>query len=130
MEKLAQLRDRRKLKAWFTQIIRNTLNDEFKRQSRFQDLKQLTESMADDSDVDTQSCGCILNMLQDLQPQYAQLLQAVDIHEQPVHTVAGRLGLSTNTTSVRLYRARKALRQRLKHVCGTQSVNSCLDCSC
>ncbi len=130
LEKLDQLRDRRKLKAWFMQIIRNTLNDEFKRQERFLDLEQFPEIVADDSSLETQSCGCVLGMLQDIQPQYAQLLQAVDIHDQPVHKVAGRLGLNSNNTSVRLYRARKALRQRLKQVCGTQSARACLDCLC
>ncbi len=59
LEKLDQLRDRRKLKAWFMQIIRNTLNDEFKRQERFLDLEQFPEIVADDSSLETQSCGCV-----------------------------------------------------------------------
>lgn len=130
LEKLSQLRDHRKLKPWFRQIIRNTLNDEFKRQARFHALEQLPEIMTDEFDTDTPSCGCVLNMLQDIQPHYAELLQAIDVHQQPLQKVAHHLGLNSNNASVRLYRARKALRHRLQQVCGTQSMRACLKCDC
>lgn len=130
LENLDHLRDPQKLKAWFRQILRNTWMDEYKRQARLFDFEQVPEPMDAEPFSSEESCDCVLTLLQQIQPQYAQLLAAIDIEERSVQEVAQQLGIQPNNASVRLYRARKALAKQLKQVCGTDSVRTCLNCSC
>lgn len=47
-----------------------------------------------------------------------------------VGEVANEPGLTANNATVRLHRARRALRQRIETVCGTCTEHACLDCTC
>lgn len=60
----------------------------------------------------------------------AEMLRRVDIEEKPLPGVAEALGITVNNATVRLHRARKALREQLQAFCGTDSMRACLDCAC
>lgn len=129
LERVHQLRDPQGFKAWFKQIALHTLLDEWRRQERFRSLDGL--SLASEEPLpEAERCRCVLTLLKGIPTQYAEVLIAVDIQGQAVNHVAQELGVAPNTLSVRLYRARKALRVRLEKVCGTQSTAACLDCQC
>ena len=40
------------------------------------------------------------------------------------------LGITPNNATVRLHRARKALKRELERSCGTCATHGCLDCGC
>ena len=75
-------------------------------------------------------CTCVSAVLHDLKPEYADIVTAVELGERPISEVALEKGLTANNASVRLHRARSALRRRLVEVCGACSEHGCLDCTC
>jgi RNA polymerase sigma-70 factor (ECF subfamily) len=72
----------------------------------------------------------VLKEANDLKPEYATLLSAVVVDGRPIVEVAAELGISANNATVRMHRARTALKQRLVDLCGTESLRACLNCSC
>ena len=58
------------------------------------------------------------------------VLRRIDLDEEPIAEVARSLGVTTNHATVRLHRARGALRKLLQDGCGTDSVKACADCAC
>ena len=75
-------------------------------------------------------CACSLGQLEHIRPEYADILRHVDIEEQPLSEAAAALGITPNNASVRLHRARKALREQLQSFCGVSSMRACLNCGC
>ena len=71
-----------------------------------------------------------LGQLDRIRPEYADMLRRVDIDEERLPEVASSLGITVNNATVRLHRARKALRDQLRSFCGVDSLRACLDCSC
>lgn len=130
LEQQQTLRDSERLAAWFKTIVSRGLSDELKRQQRFSPLTAAPEPLIE-SDPPTSGCACVLQIIKQVKPAYAEVITAVDLQNQPLqHYAAEQLGLSPNNASVRLHRARQALRNKLKQVCGTESVAACLDCGC
>ncbi len=128
------LRDRSRLRAWFFQILRRTIADhhaeralrEAKLETLAADVEEVEEAGLDEGRV----CACSLGQLERIRPEYADILRRVDIEEQPLAVAAQALGVTVNNATVRLHRARKALRERLRAVCGTESMKACLSCDC
>ncbi len=129
LEQQQTLRDSDRLAAWFKTIVSRGLSDELKRQQRFSPLTAAPEPSTE-SELPTNGCACVLQVIKQVKPAYAEVMTAVDLHDQSLHHAAEQLGLSPNNASVRLHRARQALRKKLKQVCGTESVAGCLDCGC
>lgn len=129
LQRLDQLRDPQGFKAWFKQIARNLLRDEWKRQARIASLDNIPE-VSEAPFRAEDSCACALGLLNTLPLQYAEVLTAVDIQGQAVQQVARRQGITPNSLSVRLYRARQALRLQLLERCGVDSRKTCLQCDC
>jgi RNA polymerase sigma-70 factor (ECF subfamily) len=69
-------------------------------------------------------------LLPNLEPEYAEVLVRADLEETPIGQVASDLGITTNNTTVRLHRARQALKREFKRSCGTCATHGCLDCPC
>jgi RNA polymerase sigma-70 factor (ECF subfamily) len=133
LEGLGGLKDPRRLKSWFGTIVQHSLQDQFRHWSRQAPLEQaesLPDLQAEEKAEPTLSCGCVLKLLPTLRPAYAQLLEAVDLRGDSLQKLAQNWGLSPNNLSVRLHRARQALRKELGQRCGTHSVASCLECGC
>jgi RNA polymerase sigma-70 factor (ECF subfamily) len=133
LEGLDRLKDPRRLKSWFGTIVQHSLQDEFRQWSRQAPLEQaesLPDLQAEEKAEPALSCGCVLKLLPTLRPAYAQLLEVVDLRGDSLQKLAQNWGLSPNNLSVRLHRARQALRKKLGQRCGTHSVASCLECGC
>jgi DNA-directed RNA polymerase specialized sigma24 family protein len=82
-----------------------------------------------DSELHEAVCQCINGLIATLKPEYADVLRAVEMRGEAVATVAGQPGITPGNASVRLHRARHALRQRLEAACGTCTEHGCLDCT-
>ncbi|HZH03129.1 MAG TPA: sigma factor-like helix-turn-helix DNA-binding protein, partial [Myxococcaceae bacterium] len=69
-------------------------------------------------------------LLPGLKPEYAQMVRQVDLENRPLADVAVELGVTSNNATVRLHRARQALKKQLQRCCGSCAAHGCLDCSC
>ena len=132
---LEEVGDGESVVAWFYRVLRNAVIDQYRR--RGTENKALEawgrelETMVDPSqEVQDEICGCLAGAVQELKPEYAEVIQAVDLGEQPLTEFARERGLSTSNAGVRAHRARAALRKQLIQTCGSCSVQGCLDCTC
>jgi RNA polymerase sigma factor (sigma-70 family) len=130
-QKAGQLREPGLAVPWFYAILRRTLADHHARWALRQNKLPLLEAeLGEASPAEAATCACSLGLVEGLPPQYAEILRRVDLGDEGVAEVAASLGTTVNNVTVRLHRARKALRERLRAFCGTTSVDGCLDCAC
>ena len=130
-EHASDLRDPERTRAWFFQILRRTLADHHARWAlRESKLAELSAEMERATPEEMATCACSLGQLERLRPEYADILRRVDLEDEPLATAAAAIGVTVNNATVRLHRARKALRDQLRDLCGTESVRDCLDCDC
>ena len=125
--------------AWFYTIIRHTLIDYYRskgadarRNEAF--LQELTLS-GDDTEppldeVKATVCTCLHRLLPKLRSNYAELIRRIDLEDESPKCVAEELKISQNNLTVRLHRARQALRASLEQSCGVCSTHGCLNCTC
>src|SRR5690606_13706155 len=134
-EKGAALRDEESAVAWFYRLLRNAVVDHYRRRGaearalEKEGIAQLVREELSDEEVKGTLCACMNDLLPTLKAEYAQILRAVDLEEQSVSDVARALGITANNASVRLHRARLALRRALERSCRTCASHGCLDCS-
>jgi RNA polymerase sigma factor (sigma-70 family) len=132
--KADRLRDPARGRAWLFRITRNQLADELRR------LQVPTVPPVDDGSVEAlrdemplaegHACRCAIALTDALKPEYAAVLRRVVLDETPMSALADELGVTTNNLTVRLHRARKALRERLAEHCRTETLRACLSCVC
>ncbi|NIN65241.1 MAG: RNA polymerase subunit sigma-70, partial [Anaerolineae bacterium] len=65
-----------------------------------------------------------------LKHEYREIILRVELQDEPLQHVASELGITPNNASVRLHRARRALREALQATCGACTEHGCLDCTC
>ena len=75
-------------------------------------------------------CACLDSLLEEMRPAYADLIRRIDLEGEAPAAVARDLKLTTNNLTVRLHRARQALRATLEEFCGICSKHGCLNCTC
>ncbi len=129
------LRDGEKLVPWFYHILRNLLVDHYRHNAA---LRRLKDQMAADADTATgideelfqATYPCVNDVAASLKPEYGELIRRVELADEPLHEVARDLGITPNNASVRLHRARQALREGLAAMCGACVEHACLDCTC
>lgn len=144
LDRRATLRTAAHATAWFYRILRNEIADEARRvRARRKTIERLAlaDGAAADPDAPRRAhldhpserpnpCRCVLTVLASLRDDQAALIQAVDLDGVPVADAAALFSITANHASVRLHRARAALRQRLAAHCGPCALDSCGDCSC
>jgi RNA polymerase sigma-70 factor (ECF subfamily) len=134
VERLHTLDDPAKLNAWFDAIVRRLVLDHHSARARASRREHITDTPPEPArgtlaPADS-ICACSLALLDTLPESHAELLRRVDIEDHPVREVAASLGITANNASVRLHRARAALRDRLAETCGVHTMRACLDCDC
>ena len=75
-------------------------------------------------------CACVSRLAGTLKPEYAEALEAIEVHGTPVKTFAEQRGLTAGNAAVRVHRAREALKKRVRDSCGTCAEHGCMHCSC
>lgn len=125
--------------AWFYRVLRNTVIDYYRSQlaeSRrneafLQELTRLGEDKEPPLDeMKALTCQCLYGVIPELRSNYSELLRRIDLAGESPASVAKELNVTPNNLTVRLHRARKALRAGLEESCGVCSEHGCLNCSC
>jgi RNA polymerase sigma factor (sigma-70 family) len=129
------VRDDEKVIAWFYRVLRNVVVDAHRHRAATERLEAQLIREAPGMTVPDEAlfhtvCQCVLDIAHALKPEYRDILQRVELEEASLREVAAALGMTPNNASVRLHRARHALRMALMHMCGTCAEHGCLDCTC
>jgi RNA polymerase sigma factor (sigma-70 family) len=133
LQKIDQLESDESVIAWFYQLLRNAITDHYRKAGAERKAQQVLEREAEpgfEPELRQNICTCVAAVLPTLKPAYAAIVDAVELGERPIAEVAAEVGVTTNNATVRLHRARAALRRRLVEVCGACSTHGCLDCTC
>lgn len=124
---------------WFYRILRNTVIDYYRAKAsenaRRNDFLEEAKVLADDhvpslDEVKSTVCGCLDDAISILRPGYSELIRRIDLAGESVSAVAKDMQITPNNATVRLHRARQALRQGLEESCGVCSTHGCLNCTC
>jgi len=135
LERAGELRKGESATAWFYRILRNAVID-FYRHRGVEDraltqwAAQLETTIEPDDLTRDIVCKCIARVLPSLNPNYAEILSRVDLDESSLSAFAAAAGITAANATVRIHRARKALKQALIATCGTCSTHGCLNCNC
>jgi RNA polymerase sigma-70 factor (ECF subfamily) len=118
---------------WFYRVLRNAVADRHRRGDAEQ--RALRAHAADapstwEPEWERTVCRCIHAVLPTLKDEYAAIVRQVDLEGRSLADVARTERLTTNNASVRLHRARRALKKNLEQTCGACAQHGCLDCSC
>lgn len=128
------IEDEERLAAWFYRVLRNAIVDAYRRrdvQARRTERLDEDYDLPDPSEPDERTlCECFRELLPALRPEYAAVLEAVDLDEVSISVAAERLGITANNLNVRRHRARQALRRSLEDTCRVCADHGCLDCTC
>jgi RNA polymerase sigma-70 factor (ECF subfamily) len=131
LSRVETLAEPARLTAWLYRVLRNEAHDQVARATRERASGLSPDELAEASpDDEPRACCCSLALLPTLRPEQEALLRRVDLAGEPLERVARELGLTKNATTVRLHRARKALRELWSATCGTSGARACGDCAC
>ena len=135
IEKEDSLRGEESTVAWFYRLLRNAVIDHYRSKGT---RSKFLEEWPEDLDVagepvefvKNEICTCVTHVLEEIKPQYVEALNVVDIQERPISDLAKQTGISTNNATVRVHRAREALRKQVELTCGVCATHGCVDCRC
>lgn len=123
-----------RLEAWFYRILRNAVIDHYRSRGvearGLEGFARIAESEGLDPDLDRAVCACIKDVIPALKTEYAEIIRRVELEERSLAEVSAEMGITLNNATVRLSRARGALRKRLAEVCGACTLHGCLSCAC
>jgi RNA polymerase sigma-70 factor (ECF subfamily) len=129
-----ELRDQDRLLPWFYRILRNGITDAYRRSEASQRSLERFSASEFEASVspaeEAELCSCFRELLPTLKPEYAEVIEAMDLGETGSREMSERLGVTANNLKVRRHRARRQLRERLETTCGVCAEHGCLDCSC
>lgn len=136
IEKGDTIRDGESVVAWFYRLLRNALADHWRRraadrravEARARDAKEAAD--APDPALERVVCACVKGLVPLLKPEYAVLIERVDLRDEEVGAAGRTLGITAGNARVRLHRARTALRREVARACGTCADHGCTDCTC
>jgi RNA polymerase sigma factor (sigma-70 family) len=120
---------------WFHRVLRNAWIDhgrsrDAERRALEREAAEREGEAAEPEELRAAVCACLHDVLPALKPEYADLVRQVDLEERQVSDVARSTGITANNASVRLHRARRALKDHLARACGACAAHGCLDCTC
>lgn len=133
LERTETLRSGESAVAWFYRLLRNLLIDHHRRSVREdRAVSGAALEIADGVDEELRETvgACVVSLLETLKPEYRDALRRVEMEGEKVGAYAQEVGISASNASVRLHRAREALRRRLIETCGTCATHGCRDCEC
>ncbi|HUW07672.1 MAG TPA: RNA polymerase sigma factor SigZ [Williamwhitmania sp.] len=106
------------IRSWLFQIAQNTITDNYRKQSKFTDLKNVNELESEDHNVAfNEATNYILPMLNFLPKKYAVPLKLADIDNMKQADIAQKLHLTIPATKSRIQRARQLLKAEFITCC-------------
>jgi RNA polymerase sigma-70 factor (ECF subfamily) len=135
ISRIESLRSEESATAWFYRALRNAVVDHFRRRGASERAMSALAAELDEAaepDIETRGavCQCVRALAGTLKPEYAEALTRVEVDGLSVQAFAEEASITPNNAAVRLFRAREALRKRVKTACGTCADHGCLNCSC
>ena len=135
LQKEEDARDETSSVAWFYRTLRNAVIDHYRRTgARNRALESFTRELEGavepPPELHDAICGCVSRLATTLKPEYETAIRRIDLDGAPVQAFAAEAGITPNNASVRVFRAREALRKQVKSSCGTCAEHGCLECSC
>lgn len=120
---------------WFYRTLRNAAIDRFRRHDAagraYETFaRELQARTAPTEEMEAEICACVSRLAGTLKPEYAEALHEIEVAGAPVKGYAERKGLSPNNAAVRVFRAREALKKRVRESCGVCAEHGCVDCTC
>jgi RNA polymerase sigma-70 factor (ECF subfamily) len=139
VERHHTLHDNENVISWFYRVLRNAVVDYYRARAAetrkveglHQEINARGEQAVPSSDqLRPTVCACLEGILPSIRPAYADLLRRIDLQGEQFDAVTDDLKLTKNNLTVRLHRARQALRQALEASCGLCTKHGCLNCTC
>jgi RNA polymerase sigma factor (sigma-70 family) len=139
VERHHSLRNDESAVPWFYRILRHTLVDYYRsrgaevrcNEAFLQEMTVSGSQLEPPLDEAKETvCTCLHRLLPGLRGNYAELIRRIDLDGESPEHVAEELKISRNNLTVRLHRARQALRTSLEDACGICSRHGCLNCTC
>jgi len=139
VERSHSLNNEQSALAWFYRILRHTVADYYRshgaetrrNEALLQELTISGNHQEPPSDeLKATACACLHGFLPNLHGNYGELIKRIDLDGESPAQVAKELKISRNNLTVRLHRARQALRTSLEDACGICSRHGCLNCTC
>jgi RNA polymerase sigma-70 factor (ECF subfamily) len=118
---------------WFYRVLRNALVDRARRlDAERRSLERLARELDEGTAPELRDtvCACMHDLLPALKPEYADVVRAVDLDGRSLGDVAAERRITVNNATVRLHRARQALKAQLLRACGACAAHGCLECRC
>lgn len=137
LERSSDIRDAHAVRGWLSKVLATTVAD-FHRQASKNRTREvplpadLSDRVAVDQDAELggTTCECLYAHLPLLKTEHAQVIRRIDLAGEPRELVAADLGVTVNNLTVRLYRARLALKDSLEKKCVDCSEDSFFECRC
>lgn len=134
IERAPQLDDPDRVLPWLYRLHRNIVTDAARARAsraRLVDPSAEAPEVPEAPTAGTEpGCACSIRQAQGLRPPYAAILALVDLGDATLTEAADTLGISVNNATVRLHRARKSLKDRMREHCGVVSPYQCSGCRC
>ncbi len=131
IERAASLEDPECVLAWLYRLHRNVITDAMRKRARHTRLVDPVASVPEGKTEQTEpACKCSVFQAGTMNERYSEILRLVDMGDFTLGEAAQLLGVSKNSATVRLHRARKALRNRLHEHCGVTNLRDCASCRC
>jgi RNA polymerase sigma factor (sigma-70 family) len=139
LEKAKTLRETRAVRSWLSRVLATTVSDYRRRQSVHrrrhvagspEDLPAVAERIDHGQALAAAICACIEGLLGALSVDQAHVITRLDLRGESRRTVAQDLGLSVNALTVRLHRARQALRALILRLCTACARHGFEPCDC
>ena len=135
LEHEGDLRRNESVVGWFYRVLRNAVIDYYRRRSSEEKAleiwsRELDLAVDPTPEIQSEICVCLGRVLDSIRPDYADLIRAVDLGEQPLQHFANDKSISASNAGVRAHRARAALRKQLIATCGSCAEHACLNCTC
>lgn len=121
LERADQLRDPLAVRGWLRRVFETTLVDHCRGTGRRREREisfdlHLHDKIENDEGHDQPPFDpgqVVAKLLPRLKPEYADIVRKMDLLDRPRSEVAGELGITVNNLTVRLHRARSALRDQI-----------------
>ena len=120
---------------WFYRVLRNAVIDYYRRGATRNEAlagwaREMEGAVTMPPELRDAVCECLSVAIEGLAPSYAEVLREVDLGEEPLAHFAKRHNLTQNNATVRVHRARAALRKQLIRCCGACAEHHCEACDC